>query len=802
MKFTYSWLMDHLETNYTVDKICDQLNMIGLEVEDIDNPIQKYKDFTVCEVKKVKKHPNADKLNLCELNTINGNCEVVCGAGNVRTGMKAVFAPEGSFIPGIGIKLQATKIRGVNSSGMLLSERELLLSDQHDGILELDKNAKIGDSLINHIKKNDPVVEVAITPNRSDALGVRGIARDLSAAGMGNLRLFENSKLKGNFEIEKEITLDKDLKEDIYASFILIKNVKNTESPLWLKDRLEAVGLRSINALVDVTNYLTFDLNRPLHVFDYDKIEKGLNIRKAIKGEKIIALDDKQYLLDQSITVICDENGPESIAGIIGGQRTGCSSETKNVLIESAIWDKINIAKTGRKLGIISDARYRNERGIDKSFIDQGLKKAVEMIHKICGGDISHIKSVGSSPKPFKTIDFDLGEIERLLGITYAKKEILSILSSLGFQIVDEGKSINITIPSWRHDISEQACIVEEIMRIKGTDQIISTPLNKAIGVASRKLSSAFKNRSSAKRILASRGLVETVSYSFISDKFAKLFNHMNESLILLNPISSELNIMRQSLLPNLISSIKKNNDRGYKDISLFEVSHCYEGLEIQDQFDSAAGVRIGKAIGQGGSEDWRGRGRDIDIYDVKEDVLSILRAFGIKDDNYKITQDTPDYYHPGKSGVIRQGPHNILAYFGELHPKISKGFDIEDSLFCFEVFMSNLPNNKKKKSKGREGFYPSNFMPISRDFAFIFDEDINAEDILQTIKRIKNTMIDNVKVFDVYSGKNIPEDKKSVGINITIQPYEKTLKDTEIENISNMIISEITNKFDAQIRA
>ena len=294
---------------------------------------------------------------------------------------------------------------------------------------------------------------------------------------------------------------------------------------------MEAVGLRSINALVDVTNYLTFDLNRPLHVFDYDKIEKGLNIRKAIEGEKIIALDDKQYLLDQSITVICDENGPESIAGIIGGQRTGCSSETKNVLIESAIWDKINIANTGRKLGIISDARYRNERGIDKSFIDQGLKKAVEMIHKICGGDISHMKSVGSSPKPFKTIDFDLGEIERLLGITYAKKEILSILSSLGFQIVDEGKSINITIPSWRHDISEQACIVEEIMRIKGTDQIISTPLNKSIGVASRKLSSAFKNRSSAKRILASRGLVETVSYSFISDKFAKPYPNIEASI-------------------------------------------------------------------------------------------------------------------------------------------------------------------------------------------------------------------------------------------------------------------------------
>jgi phenylalanyl-tRNA synthetase beta chain len=776
--------------------------MIGLEVEDIDNPIQKYKDFTVCEVKKVKKHPNADNLNLCELNTINGNCEVVCGADNVRAGMKAVFAPEGSFIPGIGIKLQATKIRGVKSSGMLLSERELSLSDQHDGILELDNNTKIGESLINHIKKNDPIVEVAITPNRSDALGVRGIARDLSAAGVGNLRLLENNKVNGNYEIEKEITLDKDLKEDIYASFILIKNVKNTESPLWLKDRLEAVGLRSINALVDVTNYLTFDLNRPLHVFDYDKIEKGLNIRKAIKGEKIIALDDKQYLLDQSVTVICDENGPESIAGIIGGQRTGCSSETKNVLIESAIWDKINIANTGRKLGIISDARYRNERGIDKGFIDQGLNKAVEMIHKICGGDISHIKSIGSPPKPFETIDFDLGEIERLLGITYSKKEILSILSSLGFQIVDEGKSINITIPSWRHDISEQACIVEEITRIKGTDQIISTPLNKSTGVASRKLSSAFKNRSSAKRILASRGLVETVSYSFISDKFAKLFNHMNESLILLNPISSELNIMRQSLLPNLISSIKKNNDRGYKDISLFEVSHCFKGLEIQDQFDSAAGVRIGKAIGQGGSEDWRGRGRDIDIYDAKEDVLSILRAFGIKDDNYKITQDTPDYYHPGKSGVIRQGPQNILAYFGELHPKISKGFDIEDSLFCFEVFMSNLPNNKKKKTKGRDGYRPSHFMPISRDFAFIFDKDINADDILQTIKRIKNTMIDNVKVFDVYTGKNVPEDKKSVGISITIQPYEKTLKDTEIENISNMIISEITNKFDAQIRA
>tara|TARA_B110000444_G_C18846496_1_gene602377 strand:+ start:1193 stop:3601 length:2409 start_codon:yes stop_codon:yes gene_type:complete len=802
MKFTLSWLKDHLDTSFSIDGICEKLNMIGLEVEDIDDPIKKYKDFTVCQIAGIKKHPNADKLNLCQLNTINGDCEVICGADNVRIGMKAVFAPEGSFIPGLGVKLQATKIRGIKSNGMLLSERELLLSDQHDGILEINEHSKIGDPLTNHIKKNDPIVEVAITPNRSDALGVRGIARDLSAANVGTLKSLEDIKLEGNFKIEKEISLNKDLKEDIYASFVLIRNVKNCNSPLWLKDRLEAIGLRSINALVDVTNYLTYDLNRPLHVFDYDKIEKCLEIRKAKKDEKIIALDDKQYLLDESVTVITDEKGPESIAGIIGGKRTGCNNETKNVLIESAIWDKINIANTGRKLGIISDARYRNERGIDKNFIDDGLKKAVEIVHKICGGDISYMKSIGAPPKPYETLDFDMDELERLLGITFMKEEVISILSTLGFGIIDNGNNLNVTIPSWRHDISEQACIVEEIMRIKGTDHIKSIPLSKSMGVSSRKLSPSFKNRSLTKRILASRGLVETVSYSFISDKYAKFFNHMNESLVLLNPISSELNILRQSLLPNLISSTKKNSDKGIKDISLFEVSHCFNGVGISDQFDSAAGVRLGRAIGLGGAEDWRGRGRDVDIYDAKEDVLVVLRAFGIKDDKYKITQDAPDYYHPGKSGVIRQGPQNIIAYFGEIHPKILKGFDIEESLCCFEIFMDNFSNNKKKKTRGRDGYYSSQFMPISRDFAFIFDKDINAEDILQSIKRIKNTMIENVKIFDVYTGKNIPENKKSIGINVTIQPHEKTLTDKEIEEISNMIIMEISNKFGAEIRA
>ena len=802
MKFTLSWLKDHLTTNAGLREICDKLNMIGLEVEDVFDPSKIYKDFTICQISSIKKHPDADKLKICTLNTINGIQDVVCGAGNVKEGMKAVFAPEGSYIPGLSMTLQATKIRGVKSSGMLLSERELSLSDEHDGILELDPKSKIGNNIYDQINKSDPVIEISITPNRSDALGVRGIARDLSAAKIGKLKPLKATKIIGKYDIQKEIKINKDVESNIYASFRLIKNVKNCESPKWLKNRLEAIGLRPINALVDVTNYLTYDLNRPLHVFDYDKINKGLEIRKAKAGEKILALDDKEYNLSRNHTIFSDDNNPESIAGIIGGKRTGCNIDTVNVLVESAVWDKINIADTGRELNINSDARYRNERGIDCGFNNNGLDIAVEMIKEICGGEISNIKSVGKPQNLQEKINFSLDEVLRLLGVSFKKSDINQILTGLGFSLSEKNNKIEITIPSWRHDISENACIVEEIMRIKGTDNIKPIPLKKSVGVASKKINRAQKIRFNTKRILASRGMMETVSYSFISDKIAKLFYQVNDDLRLLNPISMELNVMRQLLMPSLLLSVKKNLDKGQRDISLFEVSNCYSGVNPEDQFEFASGVRLGKAISHGGNSDWRGNSRDYDSFDAKEDIIAILRSESIDDSNYKVTQDAPKYYHPGKSGVIRQGPMNILGHFGEIHPTILNDLDIDTPIFAFEIFLDKISSKTRTRLKVRPGFAISNFMPLSRDFAFIVDKDTKAEEILHVIKRIKNTMIEDIKIFDIYSGKNIPKNKKSIGINVIIQPYEKTLTDLEIEEISRMIISEVGNKFEAEIRS
>ena len=802
MKFTLSWLKDHLDTNASLDEICNKLNMIGLEVEDVFDPSEIYKDFTVCEISSIKNHPDADKLKICTLNTVNGIQDVVCGANNVRVGMKAVFAPEGSYIPGLAMTLQATKIRGIKSNGMLLSERELSLSDEHDGILELDPKSQISNNIYDQINKSDPVIEISITPNRSDALGVRGIARDLSAANIGKLKPLKATKIISKYDIQKEIKINKDVESNIYASFRLIKNVKNCDSPKWLKSRLEAIGLRPINALVDVTNYLTYDLNRPLHVFDYDKINKGLEIRKAKAGEKILALDDKEYELSRSHTIFSDDKSPESIAGIIGGKRTGCDNGTENVLVESAVWDKINIANTGRELNINSDARYRNERGIDHGFNDNGLDKAVEMIKEICGGEISNIKSVGKPLNRQEKINFNLDEVSRLLGISFKKSDITQILIGLGFSLSEKNNKIEVTIPSWRHDISENACIVEEIMRIKGTDNIVPIPLKKSVGVSSKKLNRAQKIRFNVKRVLASRGMMETVSYSFISDKIAKLFYQVNDDLRLLNPISMELNVMRQLLMPSLLLSVKKNLDKGQKDISLFEISNCYTGVNPEDQFEFASGVRLGKAISHGGNNDWRGNSRDYDSFDAKEDIIAILRSVGIDDGNYKITRDAPQYYHPGKSGVIRQGPMNVLGHFGEIHPTILQNLDIDTPIFAFEIFMDKISSKTRAKLRVRPGFTISNFMPVTRDFAFVINKDTKAEEILHVIKRIKNTMIEDIKIFDIYSGKNIPKNKKSIGVSVMIQPYEKTLTDPEIEEISKMIISEIGNKFEAEIRS
>lgn len=804
MKFTVSWLKEHLDTECSSKEILEKLNMIGLEVESYANPKKLYEDFSVCKVISLEKHPDANKLNKCLLDTKNGHVSVICGANNVKVGMKAVFAPVGTYVPGLDIYLKSTKIRGIQSDGMLVSEKELLLSDEHDGIIELDNKAEVGLSIDNFFDLGDEVIEIGVTPNRSDALGVNGIARDLSASGIGSIKQSVINEVKEKIICDKSFSIDPLLEkeENITASFRLIKNVNNVESPKWLQDRLKSIGLRPISSLVDITNYLTFDSCRPLHVFDADKIGRDIYIRKAISGEKIQTLDDSEYNLDPSVTVIADDQGADSIAGIIGGVRTSCGIDTKNVLIESAIWDKINTAETGRKLGIITDARYRYERGVDPDFIVSGIEIATNMIQDICGGEASEIISLGEYKPDNKIINFNISEIERLVGISVDKESVIKILDKLGFMVKDMNENLSIKAPSWRHDISEKACIVEEIIRIIGTDKIQSKPLAKNTKIKTKILSNMQNRRRTGRRALASRGMVEAITWSFIPHNHAVIFGGGQKKLQLINPISSELNTMRPSLFPNLIASAKRNHDRGLRDISLFELGQCYKGVNPEDQVDNAAGIRFGNALGMGGSGDWREPKREYNVFDVKEDVITLLAVLGMAENKYQLSTETPPWYHPGKSGVLRQGPKNIIAYFGEIHPRVIKKFGLSGSLLGFEVMLNNIPDLKNKLSLSRGRFHLSDLMSVSRDFAFVVDEEINADKLIKVIKNIDQKIISEVKLFDVYRGKNIDSNKKSIAVEVKMQPEKLTFTDQEIDAISSKIIKEVSNSLGAVLRS
>ena len=807
MKFTLSWLKEHLATEATLDEIVNTLTMIGLEVESVEDRIREYEPFRIVRVLSAEKHPNADRLRICIVDLGEGAREqVVCGAPNAHAGMLGVFAPVGAHIPGTGIDLQKGVIRGIESNGMLLSERELGLSDNHDGIIELPEDAPIGGAYATYAGLAEPVIDVSVTPNRPDALGVAGIARDLAAAGIGKLIPRPVAPVKGGGACPVKVVLEFGGTESLCPAFglRLVRGVTNGTSPDWLQKRLIAVGLRPINALVDITNYITYDRGRPLHVFDARKISGSLVVRRGKFSEEIEALDGRTYTLDPEICVIADNNGVESIAGIMGGERSGCDAETTDVLIESALWEPLNIAQTGRKLGINSDARFRFERGVDPAFMIPGLELATHMVLELCGGKPTDILVAGAVPPANEKIEFPTSEVQRLAGIAPTAAEVTRILESLGFQTkaTRGGSTIAVTVPSWRPDVGGKADIVEEIVRIYGLDRIPSEPLERAPG-ATRPVLTLMQTRTRrAKRALAARGMIEAVTWSFIGHDAAEAFGGGDRTLVLANPIAADMSDMRPSLLPGLLAAAGRNADRGFPDLALFEVGQIYRGDQPQDQLIAAGGIRRGTATAAGAGRHWSGAADEVSVFDAKADALALLDVLGLVGDRVQATADAPAWFHPGRSGVIRQGPKTVIATFGEFHPEILARLDLDGPLAGFEVILDAIPEPKQRATRTKPALVLSDFPQVKRDFAFVVERSVPAAKIVRAATAADRKLIENVLVFDVFESEALGEGHKSVAVEVTLQPTERTMTEEEIEAVAAKIIAEVEKATGGTLRA
>jgi len=805
MKFTLSWLKEHLDTDASAAVIADKLTMIGLEVESIDDKGKLLAPFSIAYVVSAEQHPNADRLRVCMVDTGSGDpVQVVCGAPNARTGMKGVFVPPGAYIPGKDMTLGIGTIRGVESRGMLVSEFELKLSDDHEGIIELPQDAPVGANYAAWAKLDDPVLEIKLTPNRADCTGVHGIARDLAAAGLGKLKEVVIAPVKGTGVSPCSVKLDFGTTPSLCRAFALrlVRGVKNGPSPDWLARRLTAIGLRPINALVDVTNLITYDRGRPLHVFDAAKVHGNLVVRRARAGEKLTALDGRTYALDDTMCVIADDHGPESLAGIMGGEATGCSETTTDVLIESALWEPLNIAQTGRKLGINSDARYRFERGVDPAFTVPGLDLATRMILDLCGGTPTETIVVGDVHAPDRVIEFPLAEPKRLAGIDVPLLEIRRVLDQLGFRVEGPSQTLKVTVPSWRPDVHGKADIVEEIVRIIGVDSVRAVPFDG--GGKSRKpvLTSAQIRTRKAKRALAARGLVEAVTWSFIAKAQSELFGGGKPELALANPIAADLSDMRPSLIPGLAAAAQKNADRGIADVGLFEVGQVFKGDQPDQQFIAAAGLRRAFAKPTGAGRHWSGPAAEVNAFDAKGDALAVLTAAGAPASALQVVPGAPAWFHPGRSGTIQIGPQNILGHFGELHPRALEALDADGPVVAFEVLLDKIPEPKAKATRAKSVLELSAFQPVERDFAFIVDRSVKAGDILRAAQNVDRKLIAGVSVFDVYEGKGIDPGKASVAIAVTIQPRDKTLTDQELETLAAKIVAEVGKRTGGVLRA
>ena len=798
MKFTLSWLKEHLDTEATLVQVRDTLTMLGLEVEGLTDPAESLKGFVVGYVVEAVQHPNADRLRVCKVDTGSGTVvQVVCGAPNARTGMKGIFAPTGSYIPGTGITLKASKIRGEESNGMLCSSRELQLGDDHSGIIDLPAEAVTGQSAAEALGLGDAVIEIKVTPNRGDCLGVHGIARDLAAAGLGTLKPVKADRNAGSYASPIKWTHDYVPAPDSPCPIVVgrhFRGVKNGPSPDWLQRRLKAIGLRPISALVDITNLVTFDLNRPLHVFDAAKLSGDLVMRQAREGEQILALDGKTYTLDPAVSVIADAKVVHGIGGIMGGEETGVQESTTEVFLEAAYFQPIGIAASGRKLGILSDARYRNERGIDPESCWWGAEVATRLILDLCGGECSELVSSGVMPTWQRSYTLRTDRVQTLTGIEVSSADTVSILSKLGFGVEGSGPW-TASVPSWRPDIVGEADLVEEVTRVFGFDKIPTTSL-PPVSTMSRPVRDPLQRRTpQARRALAARGMNEAVTWSFLPLKKAERFGGGGADVRLLNSIDATLDTMRPSILPNLIDAASRNEARGLSDPALFEVGPQYKDATPQGQRTVAAGIRHNMAV----PRNWAGPARTVDAFDAKADALAVLAAVGAPD-TLSSQAGAPNWYHPGRSGALKLGDR-VMAYFGELHPEIVAAADLKGPVAAFEVFLDAPPLPKAKATKARPKLVLSAFQPLERDFAFLVDAGVEAEKLVRAARNADKVMITAARVFDLYAGKGVPEGKKSLAIAVTLQPVERTLTDAEIEAVSDKIVAAVAKATGAVLR-
>ncbi|GHC21060.1 phenylalanine--tRNA ligase beta subunit [Gemmobacter nanjingensis] len=804
MKFTLSWLKDHLETSATLDQILTALTDLGHEVEEVENPEVKLGAFRICRVIEAVQHPNADRLRVCRVATWpNGpegameEVQVVCGAPNARTGLVGVFAPTGTHVPGTGVDLKPGNIRGVDSNGMLCSERELELSDDHNGIIDLPEDAPVGVRFIDYKGLNDPMIYVKITPNRPDGLGVRGLARDLAARGLGTLKALDIPAIKGSFASPVGVKIDDSLKAKGCPLFAgrTIRGVKNGPSPDWMQARLKAIGLRPISALVDITNYFTFGLNRPLHVFDVAKVKGDLRIHPAAGGEELLALDGKTYALKPGMMLISDDAQPESLAGIMGGELSGCTDDTTDVFLESAYWDPITIATTGRALKVNSDARYRFERGVDPAFTLPGLELATQMILDLCGGEASEIVVDGAVPDTARSYRFDAKRVERLVGMEIPEADQRATLAALGFTLTGDQAAP----PSWRPDVQGEADLVEEVARVASLSKLVGKPMARALpGVPKPILTPLQTREKAARRTIAALGYNECVTYSFIDQTAAAAFGGGTDAVKVDNPISSEMTHLRPDLLPGLLRAAARNQARGFMDLALFEVGPVFSGGEPGEQATVATGLLIGSSA----PRDPYGSRRPVDVFDAKADAEAVLAAIGAPA-KVQISRKVPGWFHPGRSGVIGLGP-NVLCTFGEVHPRILQAFDVKGPAVAFTVQVANVPQ-PKVKTPTRPALAISDLQAVERDFAFVVDAGVEALTLVNAAAGSDKALIESVRVFDQFTGEKAEAQmgagKKSLAITVRLQPQDATLTDKDIEAVSAKIVEKVAKATGGTLR-
>ncbi|GAA3861950.1 phenylalanine--tRNA ligase subunit beta [Celeribacter arenosi] len=787
MKFTLSWLKEHLETEASLDDILYALTDLGLEVEGVENPAEKLKGFKLVKVKEANAHPDADKLRVCQVETDEGMTQIVCGAPNARAGITAVLAKPGMYIPGLDITISVGKIRGVESHGMMASERELELSDEHNGIIELE-GGEIGMEFADYLAKHDPskvdpVIEIAITPNRQDALGIYGVARDLAARGLGTLKPLPVESVAGAYPNPIPVTIAAGAEDGCYTfAGRLIRGVKNGPSPQWLQDRLSAIGLRPISALVDVTNFFTYDRNRPLHVFDAGKVEGGVTIHRAKGDEELVALDEKTYTMPEGAMVISAGGKVESIAGIMGGEETGVTEETTDVFLEAAVWNTLDIAKAGRALRINSDARYRNERGIDAAYNRQAIEDATRMILDLCGGEASEVTVAGDAPALDRVYRLDTDRVQSLVGMEIAPARQVEILTALGFDMDGDMAKV----PSWRMDVMGEADLVEEVARVESLTHLEPKPMTRPAGVAGQIQTPMQVRENAARHQAAALGYNECVTYSFVDEKSATLFGGGTDEVRLENPISSEMSHMRPDLLIGLLQAASRNQARGFGDLALFEVGPAFHGGEPGEQHLQLAGLLVGAT----GPKDVHGSRRAIDVFDAKADAEAVLAAIGAPA-KAQILRDTSAWFHPGRSGKICLGPKKVLAQFGEVHPKVLREMGVKGPAVAFSVYLEAAPFPRGGKV-ARQAFFTNDLQAVERDFAFVVDKDVNALDLVNAAAGADKALIEDVRVFDEFIGGSLGEGKKSLAITVRMQPSDTTLKDKDLEEISAKIVAKV----------